>query len=149
MRESHLGTKGSIARQWAWIGSLLLVMSVAAATPAAAVEWKEFTKANTVTITTNNADGTPKQTTVWLIVLEGFPYVRTGNTSWAENIARDPNVLLNVDKQDFLLRAVQVQDQLLIERLQAAYREKYGLSDRLVGLMPGAGTKLFRLDARP
>ncbi len=149
MRESHLETKRSTARQWAWIGSLLLVMSVAAATPAAAVEWKEFTKANTVTITTNNADGTPKQTTVWLIVLDGFPYVRTRNTSWAENIARDPNVMLNVDKQDFLLRAVQVQDALLIERLQTAYREKYGLSDRLVGLMPAAGTKLFRLDARP
>ena len=132
-----------------WVGFLVLAIGVAIAQPAAAVEWKELAKANTVTITTTDADGSPRHTTVWMVVVDGFPYVRTGNTHWAENIARDPNVMLNVDKEDFVLRAVQVHDALLIERLQAAFHEKYGWSDSFVNLFPSSGVKLFRLDARP
>jgi hypothetical protein len=131
-----------------WVGSLVLAIGVATATSAAAVEWKELAKANTVTITTNNADGSPRHTTVWMVVLDGFPYVRTGNTRWAENIARDPNVMLRVDEEDFVMRAVQVHDPILVERLQTEYHEKYGWSDSLAKLLPGSGTKLFRLDAR-
>ena len=40
-----------------------------------------------------------------------------------------------------------VEDEALFERIQAGFREKYGFSDRLVGLMPGAGTRAYKLIA--
>ena len=60
-----------------WVGFLVLAIGVAIALPAAAVEWKELAKANTVTITTTDADGSPRHTTVWMVVVDGLPYVRT------------------------------------------------------------------------
>jgi hypothetical protein len=113
-----------------------------------AVKWNEMAGVNTVTITTSNEDGTPRETTIWLLVLDGYPYVRTGSTRWGTNAERDPDVKLHVGERDFLLRAVPVTEPILTERLQKAYREKYGWSDALVGLLPGAGTKFFRLDPR-
>jgi hypothetical protein len=132
-----------------WVGFLVLAVGMATALPAAAVEWKEFAKVKTVTITTKDADGSPRHTTVWMVVVDSFAYVRTGNTKWADNIERDPNVMLNVDKEDFVLRATPVHDSLLVDRIQAAYHEKYGWSDSFVHLFPSSGVKLFRLDARP
>jgi len=126
-------------------------LALAMLTPsgAGAVSWEEIGGVDTVTITTLNEDETPRETTIWLIVLDSYPYIRTGNTHWGANAERNPDVKLRVGDKDYLLRAVPVRDPLLTSRLQKAFRDKYGWSDVVVGLLPGAGTKLFRLDLRP
>jgi hypothetical protein len=138
---------GTAARRLAWTGCLLVALLGASA--ATAFDWKTMAGVNTVTVTTTNEDGTPRETTVWLLVLDGYPYLRTGSTRWGANVERDPDVKLHVGDRDFLLRAVRVTDPTLSERLQQGFREKYGWSDALLGLLPGAGTKLFRVDPRP
>lgn len=116
---------------------------------AAAVDWNAMAGAETVTISTTNEDGTARETTIWLLVADGVPYVRTGATRWGGNAERRPDVTLRVGSQDFSLRATPVTEPALAARLQQGFRAKYGWSDVAVGLMPGAGTRLFRLDARP
>jgi hypothetical protein len=117
--------------------------------PALAVDWNEMVGVNTVTIITTTPEGTPRETTIWLVVLDGFPYVRTGSTRWAGDIAANADVKLDVGGRGFLMRAVPVTDPIVFDKVQRAMREKYGWADVMVGLMPGAGTRVFRLDARP
>lgn len=123
-----------------------LVISFALAAPALAVHWEDMAGVQTVTITTTNADGSPRETTIWLVVVERVPYIRTGSTRWGSNVERIPDVTLRVGERDFYLRASPVTDPSLSEQIRRTFREKYGWEDRLVGLLPSAGTKLFRLD---
>ncbi len=123
-----------------------LLLALAGAARAEAADWNAMADADTVTIITTNEDGTPRETTIWLLVLDGQPYVRTGSTSWGANAERSPDVKLRVGEQEFSLTAVPVTDPALGDKLQQGFRDKYGWSDRMVGLMPGAGTKLFLLE---
>lgn len=141
--QGWLRAKG--ARRVAWAIGISLLL----AAPAQAVDWNDMAGASTVSITTTNEDGTPRETTIWLLVVDGFPYVRTGSTRWGGNAERSPDVRLQVGERSFLLRAVPVTDPALIERLRTGLREKYGWEDVAVRFLPGAGTKFFRLDPRP
>jgi hypothetical protein len=130
------------------LGAACLVL-VLLAPAAGAINWDDLSGVDTVTITTTNADGSPRETTIWLLVVDGDPYIRTGDTHWGANAERTPDVKLHVGDRDFLLRAVPVKDPVLAARLQEGFRTKYGWSDRAVSLLPGGGTKLFRLEPRP
>jgi hypothetical protein len=123
-----------------------LLLALAGAARAEAVDWNAMADADTVTIVTTNEDGTPRETTIWLLVMDGKPYVRTGSTRWGANAERSPDVKLRVGEREFSLTAVPVTDPALAEKLQQGFRAKYGWSDRMVGLMPGAGTRLFLLE---
>ncbi len=137
------------AVRWRLAGAAAFGLFLAAAGAAGATDWSALSAVKTVTITTQNEDGSMRDTTVWLLVLDGNPYVRTGNTSWGENVMRNPNVKLGVGGRDFILRAVPVVDPALATRIQEGFREKYGWQDAVVGLIPGGGSKLFRLQPRP
>ena len=126
-----------------------LLAGLCLAAPALAVDWNGMAGVSTVTITTTTAEGTPRETTVWLVVVDDFPYVRTGATRWAADITGNPDVKLDVGGRGFLLRARPVTDPIVFQKVQQAMRDKYGWADILVGLMPGAGTRVFRLDSRP
>ena len=81
-------------------------------------------------------------------MVDGQGFVRTGKTRWAENIAHDPEVELRVLGEAHALRAVPVADVPLRERVNAAFRAKYGWQDRLVHPFGAEGAKIFRLEAR-
>ena len=64
-------------------------------------------------ILTTEADGAPRETTVWLVVVDGQGYVRTGDTHWHGNIARDPKIGVRIADRDYAVTAEHVTDPAL------------------------------------
>jgi hypothetical protein len=91
-----------------------------------------------VVVVSHDADGALRERTIWLLVLDGQPYIRTGSTTtWGENVLRDSNIALKLGSARVALRATRVTDSALLERIQAAFAEKYGFSDTLASLLRG------------
>jgi hypothetical protein len=112
------------------------------------VDWGAHTGDDTVVVTTHDEDGSVRARTIWLLVLDGQPYIRTGSaTSWGENVLRDPDLTLTVGDEVVALRAERVSDPALLERITAAFREKYGFGDRLAALVRGDPI-VFRVSPR-
>ena len=128
---------------WPALGLCLLFGASAAS--AQSPDWSRYKDAETVVIVTTDEDGAVRETTIWLCVLDGQGYVRTGSFSvWGENVQRTPEVKLRVDGAELALRAERVSDPTQIERLMAAFHEKYGFGDTLSGIVRGSPI-LFQL----
>ena len=127
----------------------IALASVALATPPAAPpDWNAVAGVQEVEVLTQNEDGSAKETTVWLAVADGQGYIRTGNTSWWKNVARDPNVTLRIDGVAHPLRIELVSDPATRARVEAVMREKYGASDRIIGWFRGSDPHIMHLVAR-
>ena len=126
--------------------SALLVARAAEST--ARPDWNAVAGVDTVEVFTKNADGTPRHTTIWLAVVDGTGYIRTGATGWWSNIERDPNLVLRIEDKEYPLRAVSVEDAALLQRIQDAFRAKYGFSDSVVGFFFRSVPHIMRLDPR-
>ena len=117
----------SLFRSFVLAGAVALHSPSATATPP---DWSVAAPVNTVEVITKNPDGTLKETTVWLAVMDGQGYIRTGNTRWWSNIERDHDVVLRIEGKEYPLRAVLVEDPDLRQRVVDAFRAKYGWLDR-------------------
>jgi hypothetical protein len=129
--------------------ALLALACGAGSLPLAAqgVDWAAVAAVDVPELATREADGAERVTKLWLVVVDGLGFVRTGETHWAENIERDPEVELRVLGEAHPLRAVA--DVPLRERVHAAFRAKYGWQDRMLGLFGGEDdAKIFRLEPR-
>jgi hypothetical protein len=128
------------------IAPLLLLL----ASPALAEvpDWVTVADADTVQVVTDDEDGSRRDTTVWLLVLDGQGYIRTGGTRWGANLQRDPQLELRVGDTSYPLRAEFVEDEPLRERVEAGFREKYGFSDAVIGLFRGGEPLIMRLRPR-
>jgi hypothetical protein len=114
---------------------------------AAAPDWEALRSVGTIEIVSTDDDGTPRGTMVWLVVHDGEGYVRTGNTQWGANVEKRPEVLARIEKVEYALRAERVVDPERVAALERAFRDKYGLSDAVVGVFR-RGPKVFRLVPR-
>jgi hypothetical protein len=127
----------------------VLVSLFFTAVAAAAPEWDSLADERVVEILTTNEDGSRRETKVWLVVLDGQGYIRTGSTRWFANVERNPDVVvLRAAGAEHPVRAELLADEAVIERLDDLFREKYGWSDRLVGLWPGVHSHHMRLVPR-
>ena len=128
----------------------LLALTALAATPLP--NWKNFAALDTVQVVTADDDEeqTRRETTVWLAVHDDQGYIRTGATTWGDNARRDPQVVLIMNGVDYELRATPVPAGPLYEAVKQAFRDKYGFSDALMGLVRGIGgaPTIFRLEGR-
>ena len=108
-------------------------------------DWSAIKDVDTVSVGTTNADGTVRYTTVWLVVVGGRGYLRTGDTSWGANVDRNPNVTLVIGEQEFALRAdlVEADDERAL--VTKAFNDKYGWSDSMISWFRGARPKIMRL----
>jgi hypothetical protein len=111
----------------------------------AEVDWPALAGAGPVHVITRDADGAERRTKIWLVVVDGAGYVRTGGTRWGDNLMRDPAVRLEVEGGSHALRGERVGDEALLERVTRAFREKYGTSDRMAGWFRFGEVKIFRL----
>jgi hypothetical protein len=126
----------------------LAALLLLASSPALAdVDWNAHRDVETVVIVTLDEDGAARETTIWLCVAGGQGYVRGGSGRWVANTARSGDVTLRVGESALAVRATKVTDAGEVERVTAAYREKYGFSDVLAGWIRGEPT-LFRLAPR-
>ena len=111
----------------------LCVLLAAFAASASPIDWGALAGEQTVVIRTSEADGAPRETTVWLVVVAGQGYIRTGETHWHANIAREPKIGVRIADHDYAVTAEHVTDPALREKIEAAFYEKYGFSDTFVG----------------
>jgi hypothetical protein len=119
--------------------ALLLIAVEARALEPAPTDWSSLAGVQEVQVLSENPDGAPHETTVWLAVVDGQGFIRTGNTSWYPNLEQRPNIGVRVAGREYAVRAELIEeDEALRDRVLAEFREKYGWSDRLVGwLFPG------------
>jgi hypothetical protein len=132
------------------VALFLLVSALATGTALAqAVDWQAAAPEETVVILTKEEDGAPRETTVWLVVIDGQGYVRTGDTHWHQNIVREPQIGIRIAEKEYPVRAAHVTDPALRAKVHAAMREKYGFSDTFVGWFSNEeAAQIMRLEPR-
>ena len=106
----------------------------------------DLANARTIHVLTTDADGDERKTKIWVAVVNGEAYVRTGDTRWFENLARDSALTVVLDKKLYPAVAVRVHEATRIDEVDAAFRAKHPVQDRLVSLF-GGGDNILRLDA--
>jgi hypothetical protein len=97
---------------------------------------------------THDEDGDVRDTKVWLAVVDGQGYIRTGGTIWGDNVERDPQLVLRIEAREYPLRAEFVEDDALRERIVATFREKYGWTDGAMNVIRGSRPRIMRLRPR-
>lgn len=123
--------------------------AVAIAQPAgSAPGWSRYADVEEISAITADEDGSVRETTIWLAVLDGRGYIRTGNTTWGDNVVRDQAISIRVEGTEIPVQVRFVEDEALRERIVATFREKYGWSDAMIGIFRGSHPKIMQLDPR-
>jgi hypothetical protein len=125
----------------ALLGAALAIASAAGAAP---IDWTRFTDTQTIEILTSDEDGDQRLTTVWIVVVDRAAYVRTGGTTWGDNVERNGTLKVR-DLDDKQLRAEKVLSAAEVERVIAAFREKYGTTDAVMAVFRFGEPRVFRL----
>ena len=137
-----------ITRRVFALGFALAVWLLSPVSIADAPDWNALADESVIEVLTHDADGDLRETTVWVGVVDGVGFVRTSDTRWRENIARDADVVVRIAEQEYPLRAELVTDDALRARVNQAFRAKYGLTDRILGWFGNEGGK-YQLALRP
>jgi hypothetical protein len=127
--------------------ALPVVLALLAAPPAgaAAPDWESIREVGTFEVVTRDEDGAERETTVWLAVLDGTGYIRTGSSRWGDNVVRSPELVLRAGESSYPFRVEFVEDDAERQRIADAFRAKYGFQDWMVSWMRGARPKIMRL----
>lgn len=140
---------------WPALRSAVLVVVVGSASlhsapaTADAPDWGDVRAVETVTALTQDEKGDVRETTIWLVMVDGQAYIRTSNRSgWGKDVARNPAIALRVEGVDYPVTATFVGDPDERERVAARFREKYGFEDAFIGILRGSNPPIMRLDAR-
>jgi hypothetical protein len=130
------------------VAFLLAAQPSAAGTTSGPVDWTRYAGETTIEVVSTDADGSRRETTVWMVVVEGRAFVRTGNTHWGDNVASRPDVLVRIGAEEIPVRAELVKDASVQRVVEEAFRTKYGWEDRLVSSVFRSVPRIFHLEPR-
>ena len=130
------------------VGMALGLLVAAGPAAAGALDWASLQDAQTVEVLTSDEDGSSRDTTVWLVVVDGAGYVRTGSTRWGDNVVRTRELELRASGSTHPMRVEFVEDEAARQRVTEAFSAKYGFSDRMVSWMRGPRPKIMLLQPR-
>jgi hypothetical protein len=130
------------------LAALILLTPVTGARGEEAIEWDRYSEEETVEVITTNEDGSARETKVWLAVVDGQGYIRTGKTRWGGNLERNPEIILRIGETELPLRVEFVTDQTERDAVKAALRAKHGFSDWILNPIRGKNPKIMRLVPR-
>jgi hypothetical protein len=133
------------------LAALVLALGLVAPALAAAPDWKALGAEETVVVVTVDEDGAPRDTTVWIVEVDGADYVRTGSTHWGDNLVRKPELTLKTDaggEYPLHVAFVSEEDRVLRSKIEDAFRDKYGFSDWMISFFRGSTPKIMRLESR-
>jgi hypothetical protein len=108
-------------------------------------DWSQFTDTETVEVISTEEDGSQRLTTVWIVVIDHQAYLRTAGTRWGDNVEREGALRLRVPAGEWELRAEKVLGASEVERVVAAFREKYGRTDAMMEWLRFGERRVFRL----
>ena len=113
-----------------------------------AIEWDRYSEEGTVEVITTDEDDSTRVTKVWLAVVDGQGYIRTGGTRWGGNIERNPEIALRIGETELPLRVEFATDETERDAVKAALRAKHGFSDWILNPIRGKNPKIMRLVPR-
>jgi hypothetical protein len=129
--------------------ALAVALGAAAAARAAEPDWDKVAEVRNIEIITHDEDGAARETTIWLAVLDGQGFIRTGNSTWGANIKRNADdVVLRIEGKEYPLHAEFIENEKLRERVTAAFHEKYGWTDSVIHLFRGARPNIMHMISR-
>ncbi len=108
-------------------------------------DWQDHADVEVVDVLTTDEDGAPREHPIWLVVVDGAAFLRTGGSTWGQNISRTGELTLRIGDAELALAAEAVEDDALRERVNEAFAVKYGFQDRIVSWFRGDRPKIFRL----
>ena len=120
-----------------WMASTLVAL-VLAATPALAADWAPWAELETIEVITAGDDGGSVETTIWIVVIEGTAYIRTSESSpWGDAVEGAATIGLRGSDELRTVRPRAITDAAQRESVSAAFRQKYGFFDGVIGLVRG------------
>ena len=130
------------------LAAVILLTPLTGARGEEAIEWDRYAEEGTVEVITANGDGSVRETKVWLAVVDGQGYIRTGKTRWGGNIERNPEVILRIGETELPLRVEFVTDPTERDAVKAGFRAKHGFWDWFLNPIRGKNPKIMRLISR-
>lgn len=112
---------------------------------AQADDWGALASESVIEVLTSDADGALLETPVWIVVVDGAAYVRTNESKWLANIQRGSAVRLRIAGEERAVEAHVEGDAALAERVEAAFKAKYGLTQRMMSLFRMREPTVLRL----
>ncbi len=112
--------------------------------------WLAGERTEVAELRTFDAAGRPHDTKLWIVDLEGRPWVRIARPgrSWGEQLRANPEVELTRGDVTTLCRAVIVADEAEWRAVDRAFATKYGWVDWWYGLVLRSEPVPVRLDPR-
>jgi Uncharacterized protein conserved in bacteria (DUF2255) len=129
-----------------WLAALFVAaLALAGVERAAALDWEPYGDLDTIQVITSDEDGGLRLTTIWIVVVDRQAYIRTAGTTWGDNVERNGVLKLREEGGDRPLRAEKVLSAAEVERVVAAFREKYGTTDAVMEWFRFGERRVFRL----
>jgi len=144
---SGRGRLDVMRRAWVAVAVVLWATSVWATEPDPPA-WGSVAEESTLVVLSENADATPHETTVWLVVVDDQGFIRTGNTSWYPNLERKPDIAVRIAGKEYAVHAELLKDEALEAKVMAAFNAKYGWQDTFVGWIFRGKPHIVRLAPR-
>jgi len=125
-----------------------LLLLVALPAFAEDLDWAAVADRETIHVLTHDADGDARETTIWLLVLDGEGYIRTSRkTTWGDNVERDPEIAIRIGDAEYPVRAHFIEDPDERVRIVAGFDAKYG-SSWLFDFIRGDDPRIMRIEPR-
>jgi hypothetical protein len=147
-RQNHYGWR---SRLFAWSAIATLVfLAVAPRAMAEPPAWGDIAAVETITAITRDEAGDIRETTIWLVGLDGAAFIRTAkSTAWGDDVERNPEIVLRVAGTEYPVRITFIEDEEIRDRVRNAFRDKYGFGDAAIALFRGRGPRIMQVDANP
>src|SRR2546425_978884 len=87
-----------------------VLLALAGAARAGALDWQRVQDTGVIQILTHDEDGGLRETSVWIVTLDGRGYVRTNDSRWLANIRRGSSVALRLGEEEFAVAAHEPND---------------------------------------
>jgi len=133
--------------RWQLFAAFLVCLAAVSAS-GAGFDWSPFERESVIHVLTRDEDGAVRNTKVWVVVVDGSGYVRTNASTWLENIQRNPEIEVQASGHAYLMRTDEVKDAAVKEQVEEAYKEKYGLVQRVMSVFRFREPTVLRLVPR-
>ena len=125
-----------------------ILLLVAGSVRAAEIDWQRFQQADVIEILTEDEDGQPRETSVWIVTFDGHGYVRKNDSRWLANIRRGSSVALRLDEQEFPVVARESNEPAITARVEEQFKQKYGFMQRVMSTFRMREPTVLELTAR-
>jgi hypothetical protein len=127
---------------------LLLAAALAPSARAAELDWRRFQDEDVIEVLTHDENGALRETSVWIVAFDDHGYLRTNDSRWLANIRRGSSVALRIGEEQFAVSAREPDDAALTARVEEQFKQKYGVTQRVMSFFRMREPTLLELTSR-